>query len=184
MQSLLNHCPLLMGNNWEGGTSWALPMVWVATSLFGMAGPSLGWWQVSGSKLLLLPAWPHQIAVVFGDSCYSHPVAAVEKGNIWHWCDPSSSHANIPFCLVRVGVSTDKESGSPFFSEKDLFPFHLFYLTTPFPSGGNGIQKIWADLTNGLTLAQPSRLTHQEQTLTMPLRCSIEKASSITRLHS
>lgn len=75
-QSLLNHCPLLMGNNWEGCTSWALPTVWVVTSLFGMAGPSLGWWQVSGSKLLLLPAWPHQIAVVFGDSCYSHPVAA------------------------------------------------------------------------------------------------------------
>lgn len=102
-QSLLNHCPLLMGNNWEGCTSWALPTVWVATSLFGMAGPSLGWWQVSGSKLLLLPAWPHQIAVVFGDSCYSHPVAAVEKGNIWHWCDPSSSHVNIPFCLAWGG---------------------------------------------------------------------------------
>lgn len=102
-QSLLNHCPLLMGNNWESCTSWALPTVWVATSLFGMAGPSLGWWQVSGSKLLLLPAWPHQIAVVFGDSCYSHPVAAVEKGNIWHWCDPSSSHVNIPFCLAWGG---------------------------------------------------------------------------------
>lgn len=64
------------------------------------------------------------------------------------------------------------------------FPFHLFYLTTPFPSGGNGIQKIRADLINDLILAQLSGLTYQEQTLTMPLRCSTEKASSTTRLHS
>ena len=101
MQSLLNHCPLLMGNDWVGGTSWAMPIeeIPIVTSLFGMAGPSLGWWQVSGSMLLLLPAWPHHIAVVFGDSCYSHPVAAVEKGNTWHWHNPCSSHANIPFCL-------------------------------------------------------------------------------------
>lgn len=114
-QSLLNYCPLLMGNDWVGGNSWTRPVVEIptVTSLFGMAGPSLGWWQELGAMLLLLPASSHHKAVVFGGSCYFHPVAAVEKGNTWHWHNPCSSHANIPFCLA-LGVSIAKGSWSPF----------------------------------------------------------------------
>lgn len=86
------------------------------------------------------------------------------------------------------------ERGNPQLKGRDLLflrkknfstlPFHLFNITTPFPSGGNNIQKIQSALINALTLPQHSGLTHQGQTSTVSLRCSVEKASSTSRLNS
>lgn len=95
---------------------------------------------------------------------------------------------------VLPGFWRGGERGNPQLKGHDLLslkkknfstlPFHLFYITAPFPSGANNIQKIQSDLINALTLPQHSGLAYQGQTSTVSLRCSVEKASSTSRLNS
>lgn len=79
-------------------------------------------------------------------------------------------HPNLPGLGVGGGgrVSKGHDLLSLWHKELCTLPFHLFYLTSPFPSTANHVQKVQVDPVDALTPPQGSGLTNGGQIVPHP----------------